>query len=175
MSAVEITYCEQVGGTTVLVEWTAGSPGTTYYVWVNGALYATTQNPYAEIAGAQGEQLVVQVFNSASDTGATAVYGRATLNWYEREGAEYYRIEELIDGTWTERDFIAAGLWFNVWVSRWLEDSQSHAFRVVPIAGDVDGEPVPSWRYVVRYPNVPTSTLTYNEDTGNLEIGEDAE
>ncbi len=60
--------------------------------------------------------------------------GRITLQWYHLDGAHRYRVEQLIDGVWTEKSIVnAQGDRYYSWVSDWLDDAIGYTFRVVPI------------------------------------------
>ncbi|QDU61230.1 hypothetical protein Pan216_20840 [Planctomycetes bacterium Pan216] len=105
-----------------------------------------------------------EILDRAGQRPQPAFPGRLTLAWQAVTGATRYRVDEYVDSEWTERQTIAStGETSYTWVSRWLEDSASHQFRVVPLdnAGN-EGSAQTFAALMVRHPDAPNVTYTYN-------------
>lgn len=124
------------------------------------------------LTGMPGDSLQFEVLDKACSIPSLAFPGRATLNWRAQTDATEYRVEEYVSAAWTERQVIPAnGSGSYVWQSRWLEDETTHQFRVVPVnsAGN-DGTPLAFSMLLVRIPDVPRVTYTYNATTDKVTI-----
>lgn len=159
------------------------SVSTTLTVWIDGALARTYESPTAgqEITYtfSADEPAIVDVLEGTGPP--EEVYpDRVTLGWYRVDGAQSYRVDEYVDGSWTERaripDIYARDgeyTWYYTWRSRRLEDGQTHQFRVVPEGpGEVAGTAVQLQSLIVRHPDPPAPEYSYDSDTGVLTISE---
>ncbi|MBL4701959.1 MAG: hypothetical protein JKX85_11945 [Phycisphaeraceae bacterium] len=87
----------------------------------------------------------------------------------------HYRVDEWIlgVGAWVERLKInhADDQVYYQYTSRELEDDTTHTFRVTPVsAGGIDGIARSFVLLMVRRPDVPRVSYTYNNLTGNVTI-----
>jgi hypothetical protein len=159
--AVTIESTTQVGGA-IEVIWSSDLPTPTFYIYVNGELAAQTDQTRYTIPASPDEQVFIEIFDDP-DAEPTPVYeGRAELCWYRVEGAESYRVDERVGGAWVEQGMVVSLDWFNAWRTRYLEDSQMHHFRIVPVVQGNDMEAVSAFHFIVRYPDVPAQNFAYN-------------
>lgn len=119
-----------------------------------------------------GEQLVVEVLDAADERPEAAFPGRLTLGWYRVADAAKYRIDEYIGGNWTQRASIDdTGIGYYQWKTRFLEDSQTHQFRIVPVGNNGnDGDALAFSVLMVRHPDPPSASFSYSSATGTVTI-----
>ena len=93
---------------------------------------------------------------------------QAKLQWFLDESAannyDYVLVEENIATVWTQRAKIHVSTlaWYTFW-SRFLEDDTSHQFRITPYAKDGNAATATAITvHVVRIPDAPSVTITYN-------------
>jgi len=167
--AVTYEIPERVDQHSVLLRWSSDrTPPVTFRLYREGRkIYeVTSADGTGEfvLAVADGDQPFVEVLDVACANPSLAFPGRFTLVWLSVSGAASYRIDEYVSAAWTTRQTITAdGSSSYRWQSRWLEDSQQHQFRVVPIstAGN-GGTPTTITALMVRHPDAPSVTYAYN-------------
>lgn len=173
-----ITYAapEPVDLVTMRISWTsdAASPQS-FRVYLGGVLIATQEaedgTGSIDVAIPPGDEPFLEVLDSDSYGPTLAFPGRITLAWDGVSGAGSYRIEEYVSAVWTERQEITdRGEGAFLWVSRWLEDCETHQFRIVPIGTDLnEGTPLAFSFEMVRHPNTPSVDYVLNLD-GTLTV-----
>lgn len=170
MASIAFT-ASQVSTCTLYVYW-ASTAATYYYVYVDGILTAITNRLYYQFAFAPGEQPQVEVCDSATDVPAVAYPGNALMTWQGDSEATYYKIQKWIDSAWTTvRVLQATGQPFYQYRSPWLDDCTTHKYRIVPYnANDIAGSPMEFEFEMVRYPDAPEPTYTYDPETNELAI-----
>jgi hypothetical protein len=165
-----VTYgnIQRIDEIAFLVTWTSDQPTpVTFRVYSQGVLVQTIVSTdgtgsYILTVGA-GESPFFEVLDMACQNPSIAFPGRITLNWLAVSGAVAYSVQELV-GTWTERMRISdLGQGVFTFLTRWLEDSETHSFQIVPVdsAGDF-GTPIPVTFLQVRHPDVPNVTYSLN-------------
>ena len=168
-----MTYIKttQSGPYAYIVWWLSDLGDPTYYVWRDGVLVAVTTQTVMTFMVDLGDTLVVDVFDDVTDQPDGHGVGRAHLNWYQVDDADYYRIDED-DGGWTERAQITDdGSGYFSWTSRFLEDVTTHTFRIVPVdAVGNEGDAVERFVFMVRYPDAPSTVWSYDDATGEMTI-----
>lgn len=155
---------------TVIVSWTGTA--SLYYVYRDGILVTTTAETRATFEVDPGDQLLVEILDDP-ETEPTPVYpGRIWLCWYGVENGARYRVDESVDGVWTERaSILDEGQGYFRWRTRFLEDDEEHLFRVVPVGQNgADGEAREYRYYMARYPDEPRATYAYDDQTRKITI-----
>jgi len=154
----------------VRLSWSSSLSSPTYYLWLNGELLATTAAESYDLTINDGEEPVFDVFDSSSNDPDYVSSGRTALCWWPVSGAGAYRVEEYVASVWTARETITDnGEGFFSWLSRVLEDLTTHEFRVVAIdAAGNDGSNTTFSVLMVRHPDVPSATYTYDSGTNKV-------
>lgn len=118
-----------------------------------------------------GEYPFIEICDHPSQQRTPALPGRVLLHWAAVSGAVSYRVEEYVASVWTTRAaFGAVGISYYAWLTRWLEDSTSHQFRVVSV--DAGGNETVGAAMAVemrRHPDLPQVAVTVNSG-GTLTI-----
>lgn len=170
--AVTYESTRTTGFTSVLLTYSSDLGGTPlFYLYQNGVLVSITTATQWTFTVEAGVQIQIEVFDA--DTTPSAVYpGRMTLTWDEAAATSHYVIEEFVDAAWTERaQVVDQGESYFSWVSRFLEDVTSHQFRVTPVGTNgVAGPQRAFTALMVRYPDVPDVSYTYDSDTAKVTI-----
>lgn len=173
---VTLTEPEWVTDDTVELSWSSDLGGTpTFYLWQWGDLVIITTDTGRQFTIAAGEDLILDVFDSASgEPDAYVSNGRATLCWWPVSGAAQYRVDEYVASVWTERGTVADnGEGFFAWTSRVLEDVTTHEFRIVPLdsAGNT-GTATTFSKLMVRIPDVPSVSYAYDSGTAKITVSD---
>lgn len=156
-------------------EWISTESEPTYYEYVDGVLMNVSTSTTRDLWLAPGEVVQFEVLDSPSVMPQPAYPSRAWLSWYADtlEPAASYRIEELIDAEWVTAGtvFPGVGQTYFTWLSRVLEDDNVHHFRIVPVAfNKEEGLPLRLVVPMVRRPDPPAWSGTYDDNTGNLTV-----
>jgi hypothetical protein len=164
----------QLSSTSWRISWTSdATPAVTFYVYRDGVLIATTTATQWDLTVPPGTSPVIEVLDTA-DPPEKAYPGRIVLTWYSVAGTSSYKVQEYITTIWVDRDQVTDdGRGYFVWTSRWLEDSTTHQFRIVPAGTNGnDGTPQELDVLMVRHPDDPTPTLTnsYSDTTHAVTI-----
>lgn len=156
-----------------LVSWTSDASSPTFYVYRDGELWLTTAETSLSLYAEPGEYFVLEVFDSASASPSYAYPGRLTLCWYAVTTAEYYTVEEYVDAAWVTREsrLLEDGSGFYRWQSRFLEDGETHQFRLTPAGTDGNSGTASTvtW-FMVRHPNPPGLSFAYDEGTTKITV-----
>ena len=163
---VTLTSQRRTGPDTWRVEWASDLPSPTFYIWRDARFAYATRAASGLFRVTPGIQLVVDVLDTPAPP-AAAFPGTMRLEWYSGGAAvARYRVEEWIGGAWVPRQILTnQGQWYYAWTSRFLEDCQSHRFRVVPVGvNSNDGAPVVTDGYLVRRPDIPKAVFAANPD-----------
>ena len=156
--------------------WEATAAGASYYYWRSSTGWEH-EGPEATvlIPVPAGTSPTIEVQDTAFTS--TPYPGTATIQGFVDEDADDYdhvRFEEYVDAAWTERERQDCdGRGWYLFTSRWLEDVTAHQFRVVPYstagnAGTVTNRTI----FMVRVPDAPDLSVTYDSDTGLVTIDE---
>lgn len=159
----------QTGINKWLISWTSDqtiNAANPYRICADGVLVSTQLAASYELSlPAGGAVPVIEVLDNAALPISAAFPGYLILGWNLDSDAAQYRIEEFVAAVWTARATIAA-----VAKSPWqqystnlLTDETTANWRVIPIdAAGNDGISVQFTALMVRYPDVPAPTYTYN-------------
>ena len=162
---------EPVDLVTMRISWS--SDATTpvpFRVYLGGVLISQQDSDDGtgsiDVAIPPGAEPFLEVLDSSTAAPSLAFPGRVTIAWDGVTGAGSYRIEEYVSAAWTARQTITdRGEGAFLWASRWLEDCQTHQFRVVPIGTDEnEGTPLSFSFEMVRHPNTPSVSYVLNGD-----------
>jgi hypothetical protein len=95
-----------------------------------------------------------------------AFSGHIDLQWYGF-GNQSYRVEKYIGGNWTMQETIPDdSRGYYTWRTPWLEDVTIHEYQIVPVSlSGNDGTPLSLVCLMVRHPDSPAVTATYNGST----------
>lgn len=159
------------GPRVIRISWTATS-ATSYYVYLDATLAAVVNRTWHQFTIGEGEQVQVEVCDSVSDVPATAYPGNALITWQRDSEAATYLIQQYVTGSWTTlRTIPDLGIPYFQYRSEFLTDCTSHQFRIVPVsASGIQGTPKEFTFQMVRYPDAPEATFTYDADTNLLAI-----
>ena len=171
-----VTIISQVrtGDKSTLITYSRNLGSPTFYIYVDGVLVAqTTQTEYT-IAVNPGETVVVEILDDAAAQAMQIFPGKARLGWFFVEDTDYYRIDEYIEGEWTERKKMPENNGYMEFESRFLKDGQDHQFRIVPVG--INGNEGTARQFsvrTVRTPDTPDADYTYSNVTNKITL-EDA-
>ena len=141
-------------------------PPVTFRVYNQGVLMLTTTSQTGIgsciVTVGDGESPFLEILDDPSLIPHPAFPGRLTLNWRTIAGAASYNVQEFLNSVWTtEQTPVENGN--GIFLTRWLEDCQTHDFRVVPLdASGAAGTPVEIDVEMVRHPDQPFVAYSYN-------------
>ena len=167
--AIEIVNSEPVGPGRWRLAWNGGTPP--YAIYRDGAKIGATRETAWVFALAPGERPVIEVLEDSAEA-PPARPGRFLLTWHRVSGAERYRIEEKVSGTWTfRREVRDEGLEYLTYRTRWLEDDTTHEFRVMAIdAAGNQGTALALSGLMIRYPDPPPVSYSYDDQAGEVTV-----
>lgn len=155
-----------------LVSWSSDLGDPTFYVYQDGLSINETKQTEQVFTVDAGESLIIEVLDDPDAVPITAFPGRLTLNWRTSAATDYYRIEEYIEAAWILRAKVkdSGGGYFK-WKTRFLEDSATHQFRIIPVGtnGNQGTAKVFSC-LMVRHPDLPNVGYEYSDDTHKVTV-----
>lgn len=172
--SVTITSITRIGRRAWRVVYASTLSAPTFYIYVNAELVGVTTETAYQFQAAPGESVILDVFDSSTDTPEDVYPGRLAIAWYAVVATDYYRIDEYLSGEWVEVGRVRdTGAGYFKWRTRWLEDSASHQFRVIAV-GDNGNESTAATLscLMVRHPDVPDVNLSYDAEDGTLTIAQ---
>jgi hypothetical protein len=153
------------------LQWTSTEATPSYRVYVDGALVQSGARDWIDIPVGVGDTPVVEVFDDESTPTEGAFPGWLLLFWQSASGVESYRIEEYSGGDWVaRRTLLADGRLYYRYRTAVLADDTTHQWRVVPVQGGNDGTPLSFSALVVRHPDAPTASYSYDAGTGLVTV-----
>ena len=168
--AVTITAQYRIGPTTWRIEVASTLGDPTFYWYVDGILIDSSNQPFRTFEIGAGEQGQIEILDDPDATPSAVYPGRVLLTWHPdpaNADIENWRVDEYVDGDWTERITTPATQWGQEWTSRYLEDNSTHRFRVVPLgANSIEGVAREFSVLMVRLPDLPDVTYSYDDGTG---------
>lgn len=172
--SVTITSAVQTGPESYRVTYTSSLSEPTYYLYQDGTLVAVTELTSWTFIVPMGESLNVEILDDPDELPQAAFPGRLTLAWEGSDSVEYYRIDEYVSETWTERARIYdTGVLYYSWQTRFLEDVTSHQFRIVPIGMNGNEGALKAFTVLmVRHPTPPSVSYAYDSETAKVTISE---
>jgi len=161
----------KMGQNSVLLRFSSDLPTPTFYIYVDGNLIAQTTKTEYLLAINYDENYMIEILDDPNEQPTQIFPGKIRLGWFPVEGTDYYRIDEYIDSQWVPKKKMKENGGYLEWESRFLEDGQTHNFRIVPVGADGnDGEPRAFAVLIVRHPDVPD--VGYQYAGGNVTISE---
>lgn len=165
----------QTGPWTFLLTWGSTLSTPTYYIWINGVLSQTTVEEELQIDLQTGENVIVDIFDSVSDTPGDAFPNFATLQWNPSGDGESfkYKIQQFVDAAWATLAVIPdTGLSVYRYETQVLADDTVHQFRIIPIDfNDANEGAIRSISFRMRrYPPAPDVTYSYDSGTGKTTV-----
>jgi len=156
----------------VRLTWQSDAEDPTFYVYRDGVLIATTKQRSMMFSGQAGEQVVVEVLDDADGIPVAAYPGRVWLRWKPSTDTAKYRVEEYVGAAWTARaSILHDGRLRYTFRTRYLEDSTTHLFRVVPVGENGNDGTPKTWSVLcIRHPDVPDASYSYASGTGLVTI-----
>ena len=155
------------------LKWSSDLSSPLYYIYKGGSLFLTTYKEELEIILQPGENSVIEILDTAA--APTTIYrDRVALWWYAVDDVDYYCVDEYVDAEWVQRARIPEdNRRAYQWITRSLEDVTEHKFRIVAVG--INGSESTAREYtllMVRNPDVPELTYTYDSNTNKLTISE---
>jgi hypothetical protein len=88
------------------------------------------------------------------------------------DNTSHYRIEQYISSTWTVVQRLANfGLRYYSYESEALDDNTTHQFRIIPVDSQENDGPALQFDIdMVRNPDVPSISTSYDSGTGDLTV-----
>lgn len=153
---VTITSLTQTGLHNWKLKYSSDLEDPVFYIHIDGNLIATTDKTEYDIAINIDEATVIEVLDDPDDQPMQIFPGKLRLGWFFVEGTDHYRVDEYIGSEWVERYEMPENGGYMSWRSRFLEDGQTHLFKVTPIG--TDGNEGTAKQFAVlmcRRPDVP--------------------
>ena len=170
---VTIESLTKIGLYSWLLKYSSDLEDPWFYIYLDGILIAETPQNQYNIAINMDEGSVIEVLDDPDALPMQIFPGKVRLGWFFVAGTNYYRIDEYINSAWVQRYRMPENNGYLLWQSRFLEDGQTHIFRVVPVG--TNGNEGTARQFAVlmcRRPDVPDVIYTYaNADykvTGEL-------
>ena len=153
-----------LGGGTFLVSAESDLAAPTYYWWLDGHYLAETRRPSTIVSVEPGSHPVIEVFDDAARRPDYAVPSARQLVFGRVPDAARYKVEQFIDGAWELQDVVSeSGALFKRRTTGQLADETDTQFRVTPVGtNEVEGTPAAATIRMIRYPDPPNVTFTYN-------------
>lgn len=168
---VTIESLTRIGLYSWLLKYSSDLEDPWFYIYLDGVLIAETQQTAYNIAISMDEGSVIEVLDDPDIQPMQIFPGKVRLGWFFVAGTDYYRIDEYIGSAWVARYRMPENNGYLSWRSRFLEDGQTHIFRVVPVG--TNGNEGTARQFAVlmcRRPDVPDVDYSYNEGTGKVVI-----
>lgn len=171
---VTINNPQRLSEDTYLLSWSSTETDPAYYIYRDGELIDTTFAETYAVTIEEGESPVFEILDDVDAVPIPGYPARQEICWLPATSAESYRIDEYVDSAWVQRDSVPDdGSPFFSWTTRPLEDVTTHLFRVTPVgANGNDGTSKTYSIAMVRCPDPPDVTITYDDETGTLTIDE---
>lgn len=133
---VAVAAPEYLGNGFWRVRWSSLlPPPVTFYVWVNGLLYQTTQETSLILSVPPGDAFEVFVFDDPDDAPPTHYPGRLSIYWESATNAIKYRVERFLSSQWfVVHERVSTGAPSYEWTSEVIPDDQTAQYRVVAVA-----------------------------------------
>ena len=169
---VTIDSQTQVSAQSWRLQWSSDLPDPTYYIYRDGVLSEVGPAEDRTFFVGADSQVQIEILDDAGATPAEAFPGNAPISWEPVDGAVKYRIERREDPDWVEVQTLNATKWTTFqYQSPTLDDVTEHKFRVIPIdIGDIDGSAREFSFFMVRRPDRPLVTYTYDEGTAKITV-----
>lgn len=175
---VVITNVSVLNPTTYLVQFRTQRAGSvTFSVYREGTLLKSvpstaTGTGQIVLTIADGDSPYFEILDDPNQKPHPAYPGHLSLNWRLIGGASTYEVQEYLSGSWSTEITIAEdGSNNHIFLTRWLEDSETHQFQVVPIDSTGNaGTPISYSSETVRHPDAPDVDYTFVPLTAQVTI-----
>lgn len=138
-----------------------GTP--TFYVYLDGLLFATTTETEIEIPVPLNRIVAVEVFDDPATSPSAFYPSTVTLRWTGQGNEAMFRIEKYEAAAWAVVGQVFARGVLGRWESPVLADNTTHQFRVVPVDGTGrDGIPKEFTGLMCRYPDAPDVSISFS-------------
>lgn len=145
----------------------------TFYIYIDGLLVATTTQTEYIAAVNSGDEVIAEILDDPDAVPMQVFPGRVRLGWFAVTNTNYYRIDEYVESEWRERARITDNGGYMQWQSRFLEDCQSHLFKITPIGTNGnEGDEKQFTILMVRHPDTPDVSFEYSNTTKEITITE---
>lgn len=159
-----------------VVNWISTHPGP-FYVYVDGEHVLTTRSKSARILAeaAYGEHPIIDVATTPGFAPALVRSARMELKWDADPDAEHYNIEQWSGSAWTKiAEQPRGNADQEVYRTAPLGDDALHRFRVKSVKPNQTPSTGTEFsKFVVRAPDPPSVTLSYNDGAGTVTVSED--
>lgn len=140
----------------------------TFYIYRDGILVTITKQNWWKFEVYSGAMLQIEVKDDDSEPSA-AWPGQVLISWERDAEAVKYYIQKYVGSAWVTERIILDGSLYH-WTP-YLEDETTYHYRVVPIdENETAGQSREFAIVMVRRPNVPSVTITYDAETHNAII-----
>lgn len=179
--AASITSVSKVAPFTWRYQWTGTAP---YYVIRNGRLVfvpTTTKTEHIFDHDDNEEPPVVEVYDSTEAETASAQMVNPPymlMQWYHAQDAKYYIAQQRqtvgANYQWVTRKptMFDTGVGYYQFATPVLDDEEDHTWRIIALDDLGHESPVEFTISVVRNPDTPSISLSYNAGTGNATVAE---
>jgi len=164
---------KRVGLKSWKITFSSDLPEPIFYIYIDGILAAETEQTEYILSAEVGTSFVVEVLDDANEQPMQVFPGRLRLFWFYVADTKYYRIDEYVASVWVSRKRMPQQNGYLQFESRFLEDGQTHTFRVVPVGENGNEGTAKQFQVLlVRFPDKPSVDYSYDEGTKHLTITE---
>lgn len=173
MSTITVEPWYPSGVNTFRVKYSSDAVDPTFTIYRDGKFLKTTKETELDIYVEKGEGAVLDITDDDSDP-EEAYSGTAIFGWNATPATDYYKIEEYFESAWVERaQVVDDDSGYFTWESRFLEDVTIHEFKITPVGDNGnEGTAIEPNIFMVRHPDVPEVTFTYDSGTNKFTIAE---
>jgi hypothetical protein len=170
--AVTITDTTQKSDTLWLFTFSSDLGGTpTFYIYIDGVLNETTTATTKLVQIQYDREFQIEILDDVNAVPAEAYPDFARISWEPVANAAKYRIDQW-DGV-SAWDELAVILDTNqntfVYDTQKIDDVTDYTFRIVPLnSADIEGSPREFNLFMVRRPDRPNVTYTYDNGTAKI-------
>lgn len=170
---VWIELVQYIGNGYWLIRWTSNNlPPVTYYVWINGALVATTPLTQTIIYVGTDEELEIFVFDDADDLPPPYYTKKIDIYWERAEETSHYLVQQWVDTQWvTLRQQPEIDLASYEFTTDPLPDLSQQQFRVVAVGRSENQTVIKIMSVlVVGRPDRPSVSWSYDDPTRQVTV-----
>ena len=164
----------QIGRRTYRITWSSTNSAPRYYIFKGGDLWQVTDIEELILGIEPGDSMPLTITDCPQIVAPVRFDGRLDLRWRATDGTEHYRIEEFIAAAWTlVRKIRDQGEVAFRHRTRYLEDDQTHMFRVIAVGDNQNQSPATLLTVLmVRNPDIPNVSYAFNTGPSTLTITE---
>jgi len=161
---VTITDIITTGIFSTLIKYSSDLETPTFYIYLDGNLIDQTAQTEYKLSVNLDESSIIEILDDPEEKPIEIFPNKIKLNFFCSQETSYYKIDEYIESEWLTRQKIKDNSGYMSFESRFLEDCQSHIFRIIPVG--TDGNEGESRQFTVlccRYPDVPAVDYEYEK------------